>query len=91
MPSTPQAYNAINADGLDGAEGTNGCTLSGTPKGTPPVQQVMAPSEGLKPCCACPETRRARDDCMLLRGSEEECATYIRTHQECLRSYGFKV
>lgn len=89
MPSTPQAYNAINADDVEGADG---CMLSVTLGGTsPPAQQSVSPPEGLKPCCACPETRKARDDCMLWKGSEEACATYIRAHQDCLRSYGFKV
>lgn len=44
----------------------------------------------LKPCCACPETRKLRDDCVFLKG-EENCSEFIEKHKECLRSYGFKV
>ena len=51
------------------------------------------PSEAkpLKPCCACPETRKARDECILIRGDEEGCREYIEAHKSCLRSYGFQV
>jgi cytochrome c oxidase assembly protein subunit 17 len=51
----------------------------------PPVDVNGNP---LRPCCACPETRRVRDDCVLLRG-EENCTEYIAAHAACLRSYGF--
>lgn len=44
----------------------------------------------LKPCCACPETRRVRDDCILERG-ESECQKFIDAHKECLKQLGFQV
>ena len=44
----------------------------------------------LRPCCACPETRKARDECILANG-EEECQSFIEAHKECLRKEGFKV
>ncbi|KAJ1497027.1 Cytochrome c oxidase copper chaperone [Coelomomyces lativittatus] len=44
-----------------------------------------------KICCVCPETKRVRDECMLLQGSEEACETFILRHQACLRSYGFQI
>lgn len=44
----------------------------------------------LKPCCACPETRQQRDDCVLKWG-EENCQGYIEAHRACLRAYGFIV
>lgn len=43
-----------------------------------------------KPCCACPETRKARDLCIVERG-EEECGELIEAHKECMRKLGFKV
>ncbi|KAL1915538.1 uncharacterized protein VTP21DRAFT_6662 [Calcarisporiella thermophila] len=43
-----------------------------------------------KPCCACPETKKARDECMLFN-SEESCRDLIEAHKECMRSFGFKV
>ncbi len=40
-----------------------------------------------KPCCACPETRKARDECVLFNG-EESCQEFIEKHRECMRGYG---
>ncbi|GAA53102.1 cytochrome c oxidase copper chaperone [Clonorchis sinensis] len=44
----------------------------------------------LKPCCACPETRLLRDQCILENG-ESMCTQYIEAHKECLRRLGFKI
>ncbi|CAG2102153.1 unnamed protein product [Medioppia subpectinata] len=44
----------------------------------------------LKPCCACPETKRPRDECIIERG-EENCKELIEAHKECMRSLGFKI
>ena len=44
----------------------------------------------LRPCCACPDTRNLRDECIRNK-SEEECLEFINKHNECLRSQGFKV
>lgn len=45
-------------------------------------------SSYLKPCCACPETRKMRDECVFLKG-EDGCIEYIEKHRECLKSFGF--
>ncbi|KAI5475385.1 cytochrome c oxidase copper chaperone [Pseudohyphozyma bogoriensis] len=55
--------------------------------------------EGLKPCCACPETKKARDDCFLLYGSNadegsnssDKCKAIVDEHLKCMRSLGFNV
>ncbi|KAM4797138.1 cytochrome c oxidase copper chaperone [Rhinophrynus dorsalis] len=44
----------------------------------------------LKPCCACPETKKARDACIIEKG-EENCQDLIEAHKECMRALGFKV
>jgi cytochrome c oxidase assembly protein subunit 17 len=45
-----------------------------------------------KICCACPETKGRRDDCIVNHGPEaEQCQKLIEAHKECLRSEGFKV
>lgn len=44
----------------------------------------------LKPCCACPETRKPRDACIVERG-EENCTDLIEAHKECMRKLGFKL
>ncbi|KAL4002045.1 Cytochrome c oxidase copper chaperone domain protein [Acanthocheilonema viteae] len=43
-----------------------------------------------KPCCACPETKKARDECMILFG-EEHCGELIEAHKKCMRQYGYEV
>jgi cytochrome c oxidase assembly protein subunit 17 len=47
-------------------------------------------STGLKPCCACPETKSARDDCIIIKG-EEDCQDLIEAHKTCMRKLGFNV
>ncbi|XP_067951163.1 cytochrome c oxidase copper chaperone-like [Watersipora subatra] len=57
------------------------------------TDQSSASQEGekkLKPCCACPETRKPRDQCIIERG-EEHCSKEIAAHKECMRKLGFKV
>jgi len=44
----------------------------------------------LKPCCACPETRRPRDECIAEKG-EENCGDLIEAHKSCMRALGFKL
>lgn len=44
----------------------------------------------LRPCCACPETKKIRDECIRNK-SEEDCLEMIENHNECLRKLGFKV
>lgn len=43
-----------------------------------------------KPCCACPDTRKARDECVFENG-EENCSALIIAHQECMRAQGFNI
>lgn len=55
---------------------------------------IEAPSQEekpkLKPCCACPETKEARDKCVIERG-EENCGDLIEAHKKCMRDLGFKI
>ncbi|KAL4233462.1 hypothetical protein ACF0H5_008143 [Mactra antiquata] len=43
-----------------------------------------------KPCCACPETRKARDECIAEKGPEN-CKDLIEAHLRCMRQQGFNV
>ncbi|KAG8703968.1 hypothetical protein FRC11_010316 [Ceratobasidium sp. 423] len=50
--------------------------------------------QGIKPCCACPETKSARDDCFLRYDPSEapgKCADVLQKHIACMRSYGFDI
>ncbi|KAF7970191.1 hypothetical protein HWV62_24836 [Athelia sp. TMB] len=57
-----------------------------------PTQNPLNP-KGLKPCCACPETKSARDDCFLREGAEadEKCKELIKKHVACMNALGFKI
>ncbi|KAJ1993297.1 Cytochrome c oxidase copper chaperone [Dimargaris cristalligena] len=71
-------------------------TTPATPLATPSVVSPSTepkpdgPPAGLKPCCACPETKKARDECVLMKG-EENCQDLIEKHKQCLRDLGFKI
>jgi cytochrome c oxidase assembly protein subunit 17 len=41
-------------------------------------------------CCVCKDTKKVRDECMLLKG-EEQCGPEIEKHKVCLRSEGFDI
>ncbi|XWS11030.1 hypothetical protein CRYUN_Cryun38cG0048500 [Craigia yunnanensis] len=43
-----------------------------------------------KICCACPETKKLRDECIVEHG-EEACSKWIEAHRICLRAEGFNV
>ncbi|XP_076680746.1 cytochrome c oxidase copper chaperone COX17 [Andrena cerasifolii] len=44
----------------------------------------------LKPCCACPETKKIRDECIITKG-EDHCGHLIEAHKACMRSLGFNI
>ncbi|KAL1563703.1 cytochrome c oxidase copper chaperone 1-like [Salvia divinorum] len=43
-----------------------------------------------KICCACPETKKLRDECIVEHG-ESACEKWIEAHRKCLRAEGFNV
>ncbi|KAF7356809.1 COX17-domain-containing protein [Mycena venus] len=50
--------------------------------------------QGLKPCCACPETKSARDDCFLNASAgeaDDKCKQLVQNHLACMRGLGFKI
>ncbi|KAF9009502.1 cytochrome C oxidase copper chaperone-domain-containing protein [Cyathus striatus] len=57
-----------------------------------PKQNPLNP-KGLKPCCACPETKSARDDCFLKFGdtADKDCRELVEQHLTCMRNLGFRV
>eukprot|EP00658_Telonema_sp_P-2_P040565 TRINITY_DN29004_c0_g1_i2.p1 TRINITY_DN29004_c0_g1~~TRINITY_DN29004_c0_g1_i2.p1 ORF type:complete len:120 (+),score=41.67 TRINITY_DN29004_c0_g1_i2:110-469(+) len=55
------------------------------PKPTPKLGK-----SGKRICCSCPETRKARDECIIVNG-EEACSAFIKAHKACLRAEGFDV
>ncbi|SJL04964.1 related to COX17-Cytochrome c oxidase copper chaperone [Armillaria ostoyae] len=60
---------------------------------TDPKMNPLNP-QGLKPCCACPQTKSARDDCFLKYGTtdgDEKCQELVQNHLACMRGLGFKL
>lgn len=55
---------------------------------------AAAPATESKPkkkiCCACPDTKRLRDECVVEHG-ESACTKWIEAHKRCLRAEGFNV
>eukprot|EP01133_Synstelium_polycarpum_P007786 gene7786-9135_t len=43
-----------------------------------------------KICCACPETKKVRDECIMTNG-EDKCLEFIDAHKQCLRAEGFDI
>jgi len=43
-----------------------------------------------KICCACPDTKKLRDDCIVQNG-EDACGKFIEAHLQCLRTEGFSI
>nr|XP_028568566.1 cytochrome c oxidase copper chaperone [Podarcis muralis] len=62
----------------------------GLPSPAAAAAAEQKPPASLKPCCACPETKRARDACIIEKG-EEHCGALIEAHKECMRALGFKI
>jgi len=54
------------------------------------AKKVLLGKSGKKICCSCPETRKVRDNCVIING-EDKCADVIEAHKKCLRSEGFDV
>ncbi|KAI9337565.1 cytochrome C oxidase copper chaperone-domain-containing protein [Obelidium mucronatum] len=63
------------------------------PSSLPSKTAEAAPSEPkCKPCCACPDTRQVRDECVIEFGEDSvKCKDLITAHQDCMREMGFKI
>ncbi|KAI8611955.1 cytochrome c oxidase copper chaperone-like protein [Chytriomyces sp. MP71] len=61
-----------------------------------PVAPTVSPEPATvptcKPCCACPDTRAVRDECVITYGEESaKCQELIAAHQDCMRKMGFNI
>ncbi|XP_077231675.1 cytochrome c oxidase copper chaperone 2-like [Tasmannia lanceolata] len=54
------------------------------------AESTPDPKPKKKICCACPDTKRLRDECIVEHG-EDACTKWIEAHRQCLRSEGFKI
>lgn len=56
-----------------------------------PVVTTNAESKPKKKiCCACPDTKKLRDECIVEHG-EDACGKWIDAHKKCLRAEGFNI
>ncbi|KAL1494058.1 hypothetical protein ABEB36_009716 [Hypothenemus hampei] len=55
-----------------------------------PQKESAETPKKLKPCCACPETKKIRDQCIIEKG-EEHCGDLIEAHKKCMRDLGFNI
>ncbi|KAF3694545.1 Cytochrome c oxidase copper chaperone [Channa argus] len=65
-------------------------TLSAASVAPAPATASTEQKKPLKACCACPETKKVRDACIIEKG-EEKCTALIEAHKECMRALGFKI
>ncbi|XP_050883051.1 cytochrome c oxidase copper chaperone 1 [Lathyrus oleraceus] len=68
----------------------NQATATATTAAAATACEVSNAPKKKKICCACPDTKRLRDECIVENG-EDACAKWIEAHRLCLRSEGFNV
>jgi len=56
----------------------------------PAVESTETEKKKCKACCACPETKQVRDQCIVEYGAEN-CHSLIEAHKECMRKMGFNI
>ncbi|KAI7983860.1 Cytochrome c oxidase copper chaperone 1 [Camellia lanceoleosa] len=78
--------------GLPVQNPSSALALSGSSKDRGPT--ITASGADMKPkkkiCCACPNTKKLRDECIIEHG-EAACSKWIDAHLKCLRAEGFNV
>ena len=66
----------------------NAITDKNLPSSVPAETGTSKPA--CKACCACPDTKRIRDECVILNG-QENCSKEIEAHRACMRAAGFNI
>jgi len=79
--SGAQLQSASSAFAIQGSQKNEGSATTATGAETKPKKKI---------CCACPDTKRLRDECIVEHG-ESACAKWIEAHRLCLRAEGFNV
>ncbi|KAI9086464.1 hypothetical protein K1719_031548 [Acacia pycnantha] len=76
-----ELQNASPALVLQASQQNQGSATTATDAESKPKKKI---------CCACPDTKRLRDECIVEHG-ESACAKWIENHRLCLRAEGFNV
>ncbi|KAH7863888.1 hypothetical protein Vadar_023087 [Vaccinium darrowii] len=97
-PSAPATYvNLVYSSGSSDmgalpSENPSSTLMSVSQKDQGPTIKASAPDARPKKkiCCACPDTKKLRDECIVEHG-EAACSKWIEAHLKCLRAEGFNV
>lgn len=55
-------------------------------------KQKVGIKTGKPICCCCPDTKKPRDECVVMKGEDHpDCIKLIEAHKTCLRDEGFDV
>ncbi|XP_052522289.1 cytochrome c oxidase copper chaperone [Tympanuchus pallidicinctus] len=90
VPETELAAGLLSSVGRDSSEPIAMSTVAAASCESKGAGEARDEKKPLKPCCACPETKKARDACIIEKG-EENCGHLIEAHKECMRALGFKI
>jgi len=89
QPLQEASVELINEESCFKMPQTTSCAAK-APEASGESQPQAEKKPACKACCACPETKRARDDCIVQYG-EENCKQLIEKHRECMRQMGFNI
>ena len=93
-PSTSESRPVSSASNAPGYNPDTETKLKETT--APKVDYAKTPQELLegkprcKSCCACPETRKLRDECVAEKGIDS-CQEFIDAHNKCMTDMGFNM
>ncbi|XP_050385583.1 cytochrome c oxidase copper chaperone 1-like [Argentina anserina] len=73
--------NTSSALALPALQPNQGSAVTNTSLDTKPKKKI---------CCACPDTKKLRDECIVQHG-EDACTKWIEAHKMCLRAEGFNI
>ena len=76
-----QLQSATSALNIQGSKQNEGSVAVATGRESKPKKKI---------CCACPDTKKLRDECIVEHG-EAACTKWIEAHKQCLRAEGFSV
>ncbi|KEH15698.1 putative cytochrome c oxidase copper chaperone, cysteine alpha-hairpin motif superfamily [Medicago truncatula] len=85
-----QVQNGVAAPSSSSASNQPTVTASTAAAPATAACEVSNAPKKKKICCACPDTKRLRDECIVEHG-EDACAKWIEAHRICLRAEGFNV
>ncbi|KAL5147425.1 Cytochrome c oxidase copper chaperone 1 [Glycine soja] len=90
LVNIPIRYKTMSGAQLQSA--SPALTIQGSQKnvGSVAVATAAESKPKKKICCACPDTKRLRDECIVEHG-ESACTKWIEAHRLCLRAEGFNV